>query len=125
VAADDGEEGQAEDLEEAPMPDLNERADAAAREFREAEGSLEHGRAELAERGEGRPVDPESGPGHYAEASRYAQRAAKALDGNDVTRAQALAAIGQLHATLAAAAATALHEEYSDIRAWRRVTGQE
>lgn len=70
-------------------------------------------------------MDSESGSGHYAEASCYARRAAKALDGKEVARAQALGAIGQVHATLALTAATALHEEYSDIRARRRVTGQE
>jgi hypothetical protein len=39
-----------------------------------------------------------------------------------------LAALGQVHATLAAAAAFTLHPdtaEYADIRAWRDITGQQ
>jgi hypothetical protein len=87
------------------MPSLEEQGDAAAREFRESDPP-EHGRAWLAE--SPAAVDAGPGPWHYKKASRYARRAAKALDGDEVTRAQALAAIGQVHATLALAAATAL-----------------
>jgi hypothetical protein len=50
----------------------------------------------------------QSGPWHYAEADRYANEAAAALEAGDVVRAQALAAIGQVHATLAAASVAAL-----------------
>jgi hypothetical protein len=53
------------------------------------------------------PIDPESGPGHYAEASRYAREAATALSRGQTAEAQVLAAIGQVHATPATAAATA------------------
>lgn len=66
-----------------------------------------------------------SGPQHYVTAGDYARRAAKAADASGWPRALAFAAIGQIHATLAAAAATALHEEYGDVRAWRDATGQE
>jgi hypothetical protein len=103
------------------MPSLGEadesarvirEADEAERQFREKglEG-FSHGRMDLAEPRKERAIDPESGPRHYEAASRYARRAAKALDREEVTRAQALAAIGQIHATLAVAAATVLHEE--------------
>jgi hypothetical protein len=78
---------------------LRERGDQAAREFRERR-EVGQGRADLAE---SHAVNPDSGPGHYAEASRYARAAAKALADDEVARSQALAAIGQIHATLAAA----------------------
>ena len=82
------------------------------------------------------PLAPENlpleslGPAHYAEAERWALRAAETLDRqppipDGVAMASAFAAIGQIHATLAAASAAALHEEYQDIRARRQVTGQE
>ena len=83
------------------MPDPNE-ADEAADPF-SLEG-VDHGRTYLPEP-EKRVIDPDSGPGHYAEASRYARRAAAALDNGEVTHAQVLAAIGQIHALLAVAAA--------------------
>jgi hypothetical protein len=63
------------------------------------------------------PLARESGPGHYVEASRYAADSASALQADDVARAQALAAIGQIHATLAVAAATAPDDDR-----WREVT---
>ena len=62
-----------------------------------------------------RPIDPESGPGHYKEASRYAYEAAEALRSEDLARAQTLAAIGQIHATLAAAAATAVQDHGTEL----------
>ena len=68
-----------------------------------------------------RPIDPESGPGHYKEASRYAYEAAEALRSEDPARAQTLAAIGQIHATLAAAAATAVQDHVTELD-WRDVT---
>jgi hypothetical protein len=46
-------------------------------------------------------------PSHYAEAVRYADEADAALKAENVARAQALAAIGQIHATLATASAAA------------------
>ena len=100
---------------------LLKHGDEAAREFRE-KAEPGHFRADLVESD---AINPDSGPGHYAEASRYARSAAAALDGEKPDRALALAAIGQIHATLAAASAAALHEEYGDIRGWRHVTGQE
>jgi hypothetical protein len=66
----------------------------------------------------------DSGPGHYTVAEGLAEDAMRTLESGDPARAAILAAIGQVHATLAAASA-ALHEEYGDIREWRQVTGQE
>lgn len=123
------------DPNETPVPDpdeaervrLTKEGDEAARQFRELQlEGAEHGRAGLDERAEERPIHPESGPGHYDAASRYAREAAKALRSDEVARAQALAGIGQIHATLAAAAA-ALHSDFTDaatLRAWKEVTGQ-
>jgi len=51
--------------------------------------------------------------------------AADAVSAGDPATAAVFAAIGQVHATLAAAAATALHEEYADIGRWLEVAGQE
>jgi hypothetical protein len=70
-------------------------------------------------------VPPVSGPQNYATAVDYALQAYDAERAGRYEHAAVLAAIGQLHATLAVAAATALHEEYADIRGWRAVTGQE
>jgi len=70
------------------------------------------------------PVRRMSGPAHYAEAGRYAGMAVAAVSAGDPATAAVLAAIGQLHATLAVAAATALHDEHADIREWRNATGQ-
>lgn len=50
---------------------------------------------------------PPPAPNHYAEAARYADEADAALKAGDIARAQTLAAIGQIHATLATASATA------------------
>lgn len=108
------------DPNEIPVPDPDKageidriirEGDETARRIMEQmaqEGSLEHGRAWLPERE--RAIGPESHPRHYAEAVRYAHQAAEALRSGEVTKAQALAAIGQIHATLAAAAAAALNE---------------
>jgi hypothetical protein len=52
-------------------------------------------------------------------------RPGEAFDRDQLDKASTLAAIGQVHATIAAASAAALHEEAADIRAWRAVTGQE
>jgi hypothetical protein len=38
---------------------------------------------------------------------------------------ESIVAEAQVHAILALAAATALHEEHSDVLAWREATGQE
>jgi hypothetical protein len=77
------------------------------------------------ELGEAAPIPlKSSGPAHYAAAERYAREAAACLPG-DSRQAEALAAIGKIHATLAVASAAALHEEYADIRDWRAATGQE
>ena len=61
---------------------------------------------ERRERPEGRESPPPA-PDHYAEAARYADEADAALKAGDIARAQTLAAIGQIHATLATASATA------------------
>lgn len=80
---------------------LNEQADAIEREFLEQQkAGLDHGRLDFPER---LVISPDSSPGHYAEAGRYAELAAAALDRKKPRRAQALAAIGQIHATLAVA----------------------
>lgn len=102
--------------------ELRERADEAQREFREyvEKGGPEHGRAFLPEI---HAVNPDSGPGHYAEASRYARDAAKALANDKVARAQALAAIGQIHAALAVAAATVAQDRVTELN-WQDVTGR-
>jgi hypothetical protein len=64
------------------------------------------------------------GPQHYVTAGYYTRQAAEAYELGQYESAAVLAAIGHVHATLAATAATALHEEYADIRAWRDATGQ-
>lgn len=61
---------------------------------------------EVREPREGRESRPPA-PNHYAEAARYADEADAALKAGDIARAQTLAAIGQIHATLATASATA------------------
>jgi hypothetical protein len=92
------------------MPDPDE-ADEAARQFREMElEGLDHGRMDLPEPGKKQVIDPEWGSGHYDAASHYARKAAKALRRDEVARAHALAAIGQIHAILAAAAAAAAQD---------------
>jgi hypothetical protein len=69
--------------------------------------------------------EPISGPLHYVRAGYYARQAAEAEQIGQYESAVALAAIGQIHATLAAASAAALHDENGDTREWRNVTGQE
>ena len=66
-----------------------------------------------------------TGQANYMRTQEYAGEAAAAHAEGDLDGAAVLAAIGQVHATLALAAATALHEEHRDIRAWREATGQE
>ena len=52
-----------------------------------------------------------TGPDHYAEAIRYAEDATSRFKAGEIARAQALAAIGQIHATLAAASAAVLQDQ--------------
>lgn len=66
------------------------------------------------------PPSGESGPEHFAEASSYAAKAAEALREGNMARAQALASIGQVHATLAAASAAV--QDRGDVSEWRRET---
>jgi hypothetical protein len=103
------------DPNETPVPDPDE----LARRFEEMGG--EHYRADIPEAAGQSPIDPESGPGHYAAAGYYARQAAEALYHEDVARAQALAAIGQIHAMLAAAAAAAVQDRMAELD-WHRVT---
>lgn len=65
-----------------------------------------------------------TGPDHY----RQAEELMGALVGRDrgsVPGEEGIVAEAQVHAILALASATALHEEHGDIRAWREATGQE
>jgi hypothetical protein len=66
-----------------------------------------------------------TGPEHYLRAQELAAEAASALASGSTVTPAVLAAIGQIHATLAATSAAALHDEYADLRAWREATGQE
>ena len=67
-----------------------------------------------------------TGPGNYAVAQDYAAAAVAARDREDLAEAAVLAAIGQVHATSAVAAAAVLqHDQHVAIRAWQDVTGQE
>jgi hypothetical protein len=73
----------------------------------ESDGKPARPRArEVRERREGWE-SPAPAPNHYAKAARYADEADAALKAGDIARAQTLAAIGQIHATLATASATA------------------
>ena len=68
-----------------------------------------------------------TGPEHYAEAERImTERVMEYMPGKQMTLSAADAGtLAQAHATLALAAATALHGDHADIRAWREVTRQE
>lgn len=63
-----------------------------------------------------------TGPEHYAEAERLAQR----LYGDelDPEHVAALAAVAQVHATLALAAATATNLSLTDYEAWVRLAAR-
>jgi hypothetical protein len=66
-----------------------------------------------------------TGPGNYATAHALADDARQACNNERFEEAAVLAAIGQIYATLAVAAATALHKEPADIQGWRDVTNQD
>jgi hypothetical protein len=69
-----------------------------------------------------------SGPQQYAKAGHYAREAAEAERIGDRDRAYALAAIGQVRATSAMAAATTLDPNVSDYgtyRAWQQVADRQ
>jgi hypothetical protein len=62
-----------------------------------------------------------TGQANYARAQEYAAEAEGARADGDLDKAAALAAIGQVHATLALTVATALPG--SNIEGWRDVAG--
>jgi hypothetical protein len=67
-----------------------------------------------------------TGPEHYREADRILTELVNGEIGHTTEfPPERLLVMAQVHAALALTSATALHEEYADIRDWREATGQE
>lgn len=69
-----------------------------------------------------------TGPDHYLTAVQFVTAATNAFDRDNLNVATVLASLAQVHATLAAAAATALNDAdggmtASEQRAWREAAG--